>query len=141
MRVWTTLRPNGLYMVTKFKPCITEVCGVGHLDAYVKYGDPVGFLNISEEFIFSVFSTTLTNILIPYRTKMIGKSILSEAVKQLQPTHILERLFNRMYKIKGVDCYITNVCPWFVKTMFNIVDLDRHSSMPIHFTGEFYGKH
>jgi hypothetical protein len=110
-------RPNGLYLVTKFPPQIVEIRGAGHYDAYITYGDPVGFLNIEQAFIDSVFPPFEIDTLTPRKIKLIGG--------QEPVTHYIIRQKNKLYKVVDVtnfDNQIVNVCPWFVYTMFNTSD-------------------
>ena len=133
MKGYITKRPNGLYLVTKFKPVITEIKLTNKLDAYIVYGDPIGFLNISQEFVNSVCGNINIETLKSHKMKFYsdGKS-----------THWLLRQTNGLYQIRqinDVSNYIINVCPWFVKIMFNIEDLSLKEIKLIHFSGEVYG--
>ena len=74
IRCYITRRYNGLMLITKFEPTIVEVMGTDHEDAYIKYGDPVGYLNISNEFASTIFPSLPKKYVEPRRAKMYGSS-------------------------------------------------------------------
>jgi len=133
IRGYITKRPNGLYLVTKFLPVICKIKLTDHDDVYITYGDPVGFLNISQKFVDSVYGNLKIDILKPQRMWLISKG---------EPTHWLLLDINNLYQIcqiDQVDNRIKNVCPWFVEKMFGIKDLkvlDQDNPTLIHFSGE-----
>ena len=130
IRGYITKRPNGLYVVTKFKPVICEIELTKYNDVYITYGDPVGFLNIDQKFVDSIYSNLNIESLKSCRMWLIGKG---------DSTHWLLRSVNKLYEIYHKDCVanrIINVCPWFVHKMFNIQDLSQNNPVPIHFSGE-----
>lgn len=47
-RCYLTRRANGLYLLTRGTPVITEVGRSGREDAYIPPGDPFGFNNMCE---------------------------------------------------------------------------------------------
>jgi hypothetical protein len=133
MKGYITKRPNGLYLVTKFKPIITEIKLTNKLDAYIVYGDPVGFLNVSQEFVNSVYDNVNLEVLNTHRMRLTSYG---------NYTHWLLRQTNGLYQIRqmnDVSNYIINICPWFAKIMFNIEDLSLKEIKLIHFSGELYG--
>jgi hypothetical protein len=130
IRGYITKRPNGLYVVTKFLPVICKISFTEKHDVYITYGDPAGFLNISQHFADSVYGDLQTETLQPRRMWLIGKG---------KYTHWLLRSSNGLYEIRQQDNItnrITNVCPWFVSKVFNIQDLSQDNPILIHFSGE-----
>ena len=131
IRGYITKRPNGLYLVTKFLPVICKIKLTDHNDVYIAYGDPVGFLNIDQKFVNSVYGNLEIETLKPRRMWLISKG---------EPTHWLSQETNKLYticQIDNVDNKIKNVCPWFVEKMFGITDpLEQDNPTLIHFSGE-----
>lgn len=46
MKVHITERPNGLFLITAFRPEITTIRGTDKVEAYVRPGDPIGLNNL-----------------------------------------------------------------------------------------------
>ena len=132
VRGYLTRRTNGLYLVTAFRPVLCEVIGTDHMEAYFKYGDPMAFINITPQFIVSVGVDDLLDRLVPYKAAFYGDVVGA--------THILQVNQYGLYSLRAIyqhNVSIDQVCPWFVKKMFNIIEL--HRPMGVHFTGEIYG--
>lgn len=130
IRGYITKRPNGLYVVTKFSPTICKIKLTNKDDVYITYGDPVGFLNVNQKFVDSVYGSLKIEPLKSHRMWLIGKG---------EYTHWLLRSSNELYEICQRDCVanrIINVCPWFVYKMFGIKDLNQDNPTLIHFSGE-----
>lgn len=124
-----TRRYNGLYLVSAFKPVVRDVLGTGHKDAYIKYGDPVGYINVSYEFAVRTFDNPPELHVQPRRGTLYG-------CLHKEPTHILvyddkTRLY---YIYKTHECYINNICEWFVTKMFGITELRK--PQPVYFAGK-----
>lgn len=130
MKCWLTRRYNGLYLVTSFKPIIKEVMGTGHEDAYIKYGDPAGYINIAYEFGRRTFDNPPQERVKPQRATLIGSCQPAQ-----EATHILvyDEKIQLYYIYKTHDCYINNVCPWFVEKVFGIKGTFK--PQPIFFSG------
>ena len=128
LKCWVTRRHNGLYLVTAFKPIIEEVMGTGHNDAYVRYGDPVGYINIPYEFAMSVFPDAPQVRVQPKRGVMFGG--IAEPITHLITRDPIDDLYRIYY---DADCYIDHVCPWFIKRMFGILKVLKQQ--PVHFSG------
>ena len=131
IRGYITKRPNGLYLVTKLQPQITEVKLTNKLDVYITYGDPLGFLNIDQIFIDTVYGKD-QNVepLKIYRMRLNGGT---------DPiTHYITKQENNLYQISTKNSYynnIKNVCPWFIGTLFKDVDLTKDIKA-VYFSGE-----
>jgi hypothetical protein len=131
VRGYLTRRANGLYLVTAFRPVLHEVIGAERTDAYFRYGDPMAYINITPEFVESVEAPQLEERVIPHKICFFGG---------LQPaTHLLSLNAYDLYTLDSLThaAYIDHICPWFIKKMFNVVEL--HKPIPVHFTGEIYG--
>ena len=141
LKCYVTRRYNGLYLVTALKPKHVQVAGTDHTDAYIRYGDPIGYINVSKLFAESVFGD-MSSVTSDHR-----RAILYGRVPTLQEemTHILEAdydiekmTFGTGYSIHGTGCSIYNICPWFVKKMFEI-DTMWPKPCPLIFKGELVG--
>ena len=131
LRGYIVKRPNGLYLITKLQPKITNVLGTNKLDAYIIYGDPVGFLNVEPNFVKSIYVDLNIEPLTTHRMVLFGSDYPT--------THKIKRQFNNLciiYEHNNADNKIINVCPWFIKTVFEIDELTPGISYPIHFSGE-----
>ena len=128
IRCYITRRFNKLYLVTAFKPHKCEVRGTGHHDAYVTYGDPIGYINITQDFVCSIWPNCNIKVGETKRGIMISDD-------NQEPTHIVT--FNKyvnVYTIKTINgSEINYVCNWFVSHMFNIntPTYDKY----VHYTG------
>ena len=59
MRLWLTRQSNGQYMLTATKPPVFAVRGFGTMDAYVRYGDPIGLRNLCPDGVRAIFGIEL----------------------------------------------------------------------------------
>lgn len=129
LKCWITRRYNGLYLVTGFKPVICEVVGVGHEDAYIKHGDPVGYINIPYNFGVQIFDDP------PYEPCVPERGILYGSMHGPM-THVVEGSeVPNLYTIyQDSKTYIPYVCQWFITKMFNIKQVFHPQPVT------FYGK-
>ena len=126
---YVTRRYNGLFLVTALQPHITRVVGTGHKDAYIKYGDPVGYINIERPFALSVFDVA------PELAGESWKRHLYGCTHE-DPTHqvILNEELNlyTIYCLSDQSMRINYVCHWFVNKMFG---LSGKVDTPVYFKG------
>lgn len=115
--------------MTGFKPVICEVVGVGHEDAYIKHGDPVGYINIPYNFGVQIFDDPPHEPCVPERGILYGS-------KHGPMTHVVEGSeVPNLYTIyQDSKTYIPYVCQWFITKMFNIKQVFHPQPVT------FYGK-
>ena len=130
LKCYATKRYNGLYLITAFKPTIAKVVGTTHVDAYIKYGDPIGYTNVSLLFGWSILDDEVDEVVSqPRRMHLFGG--IEEPY-----THMLEyNLKTKLYKVsaKYKDCFIDNMCSWSVRALFGVTDLQ--GTQAVHFHG------
>ena len=132
LKCWVTRRYNGLYLITAFEPVIQEVHGTGHDDAYIKYGDPVGYINVPYAFGMHVFDDPPQERVVPQRGTLFGGL-------SLDYTHQVESKGDNLYSISNYYneySRIDNVCAWFILKMFSIERMLEGHSVRVHFSGE-----
>jgi hypothetical protein len=136
VKCYVTKRSNGLYLVTAFKPVICHVRGTNRLDAYIKYGDPIGYNNIRPKYIESVFRGLIEDQL--NVTKSIMSGFVTLDIEKM--THLIsvneENLF-RIHSLCDTNEYIDHVCYWFINNLFNVKELRFDEKVPVYFQGEY----
>ena len=126
---YVTRRYNGLFLVTAFRPHMTTVAGTDHQDAYIKYSDPIGYINVEPPFSISVFDRTPTVAGEAWKAHLYGCT-------HEPPTH--QVILNQEYNLYTIYCLsdqsirINYVCPWFVKKLFG---LSGEVDTPVYFKG------
>lgn len=131
LRCWVTRRYNGLYLVTGFKPVIRVVAGTDHVDAYIKHGDPIGYLNIELPFAMSVFDSVPEEKCVPVKSTMYGCIPDGQRVSHYLYNDECEGLF---HIVRSLDISIRYVCPWFVERMFGLTEIVE--PQPVIFSGK-----
>ena len=135
IRCYVTRKHNGLFLLTAFKPIITEVVGTKHDDAYMKYGDPAGYINMSKAFVLSMLSTYPKEYLDPKKIILYGSTQIENT------THYVRQDDNNLYDIccnsNIKDSCVNNVCSWFISKMFDIESLNMCETKTVFFSGEF----
>jgi hypothetical protein len=59
MRMYLARKKNGLYMLTKFEPVLTNIFHTDHLEVFVRPGDPINFQGLCPFSIHALFGTEL----------------------------------------------------------------------------------
>lgn len=124
IKCYLTKRYNGLYLVTLYKPVIVEVGKTGHEDAYIRYGDPLGYINIPKAFIKDIIPNLKIKRIIPTKIQLYGDI-------ECHNDFLVVLENNFLYTIYSKNSYIENVCSWFIEHMFGSIRKSR-----VYFFGE-----